>query len=63
MDISRKTSRNTSAATLAILAAALLSLHAGSVRATYSIVAVDRATAQVGGSGTSCVGDLRVYVI
>jgi MYXO-CTERM domain-containing protein len=36
---------------------------AGPAGATYSIVAVDRATRQVGGTGTSCVGGDNVYVI
>jgi uncharacterized Ntn-hydrolase superfamily protein len=31
--------------------------------ATYSIVATDSATEQVGGAGTSCVGSMSVYVI
>lgn len=31
--------------------------------ATYSIVAADRATRQVGGAGTSCIGGQDVYVI
>jgi len=31
--------------------------------ATYSIAAVDRATAQVGGAGASCVGDQSVRII
>ena len=33
------------------------------VSATYSIVAADQATGQVGGSGTSCVGTLDVFII
>jgi hypothetical protein len=31
--------------------------------ATYSIVAADRATEQVGGAGTSCIGGQDVYII
>jgi len=43
-------------------AAALLSV-ATPARATYSIVATDSATGQVGGAGTSCVGTLDVHII
>src|SRR5688572_17326561 len=31
--------------------------------ATYSIVATDQATEQVGGAGTSCIGGADVYII
>lgn len=40
-----------------------LSGVAGSAGATYSIVATDQATQQVGGAGTSCVGSLSVRII
>lgn len=36
---------------------------AGEASATYSIVGADTATAQVGGAGTSCVGNFSVYNI
>lgn len=42
---------------------ALLLGTPGGARATYSITAVDRATAQVGGAGTSCISGSSVYRI
>ena len=38
-------------------------LVATSALATYSVVATDSATGQVGGAGTSCVGSLAVSII
>ncbi len=49
------------AAVPSILALALAA--APPAAATYSIVATDTATGQVGGAGTSCVGSMSVYVI
>jgi uncharacterized Ntn-hydrolase superfamily protein len=46
---------------LALLLAVLL--PAGVAHATYSIVATDRGTQQVGGAGASCVGAVSVRVI
>jgi uncharacterized Ntn-hydrolase superfamily protein len=48
-------------ATLPVIALALA--VSPLAEATYSIVATDSATGQVGGSGTSCVGSMSVYVI
>ena len=39
-----------------------VALHS-SARATYSIVATDQKTRQVGGAGTSCVGSMDVFLI
>jgi uncharacterized Ntn-hydrolase superfamily protein len=47
-------------AALAFLASSSVSRDA---RATYSIVASDRATQQIGGAGTSCLGGSDVYII
>lgn len=44
------------------LALAVLTVT-GPAHATYSIVATDSATGQVGGAGTSCVGSMSVYII
>jgi len=48
-----------------LVATALLGslLGAGNARATYSIIAVDVRTGEVGGAGTSCVGSFSVYAI
>lgn len=43
--------------------AALCSFASSPAFATYSIVAADRATRQVGGAGTSCIGGQDVYII
>jgi uncharacterized Ntn-hydrolase superfamily protein len=57
-----RSGRNARVACSAAIAAALL-IAPGAARATYSIVAADLSTGQVGGSGTSCVGSLHVFVI
>jgi uncharacterized Ntn-hydrolase superfamily protein len=44
-------------------AAGLCFWAAAPASATYSIVAADRATRQVGGAGTSCIGGQDVYII
>lgn len=44
---------------VALLAGAII-LAAGDARATYSIVAVDRGSQQVGGAGASCVGNAYI---
>ena len=44
------------------VAAALVALTS-TAHATYSIVATDRSTGEVGGAGTSCVGTLSVLII
>ncbi len=49
--------------TIRLLAGAFLFVLPGSARATYSIVASDQMTQQVGGAGTSCVGSLSVRII
>src|SRR5216683_1019976 len=49
--------------TVRLLAGAFLFVLPGSARATYSIVASDQMTQQVGGAGTSCVGSLSVRII
>jgi hypothetical protein len=48
-----------------VFATALLAslLMAARAHATYSIIALDVQSGQVGGTGTSCVGDFSVYVI
>lgn len=48
-----------------LLATALLGslLTTVRARATYSIIALDVETGQVGGAGTSCVGSFSVYII
>ncbi len=46
-----------------LLAGSILFALPGSARATYSIVASDQMTQQVGGAGTSCVGSLSVRII
>jgi len=47
-----------------VAACALSTLAPRVAHATYSIVATDSATGQVGGAGTSCVGaSLSVYII
>jgi uncharacterized Ntn-hydrolase superfamily protein len=46
-----------------LFAAAIPFALVGSASATYSIVATDRSTQQVGGAGTSCVGLLTVRII
>lgn len=46
-----------------LIAGATLLVLPGSARGTYSIVASDQATQQVGGAGTSCVGSLSVRII
>ncbi len=48
---------------LAAGGAALCAWASAPAVATYSIVAVDRATRQVGGAGTSCIGGQDVYII
>jgi uncharacterized Ntn-hydrolase superfamily protein len=54
-----------SAFRLALVLTALLGLAllAGDARATYSIIALDVDTGQLGGAGTSCVGSQSVYAI
>src|SRR5260370_23501331 len=49
--------------TIRLLAGSILFALPGSARATYSIVASDQMTQQVGGAGTSCVGSLPVRII
>jgi MYXO-CTERM domain-containing protein len=46
-----------------LAAAALLLAAAAPAHATYSVVATDSATGEVGGAGTSCVGTLSVTII
>src|SRR5262245_34020933 len=59
--------RRAAPARLRFIVGGLLVLAASSrgptARATYSIVATDAATLQVGGAGTSCVGAASVRVI
>jgi len=46
-----------------VVAAAISGGLSGTARATYSIAATDRATRQMGGSVTSCVGNLDVGIV
>jgi uncharacterized Ntn-hydrolase superfamily protein len=47
----------------AAVISSLVLLHALPAAATYSIVAADAATREVGGTGTSCLGGSDVYII
>ena len=47
----------------ACIACAVVLFHASPAAATYSIVAADSTTSEVGGAGTSCLGGSDVYVI
>src|SRR4029078_3227081 len=53
----------TRARTLALSAPLLVLVAPATARATYSVVATDRAAGQVGGAVTSCVGSQGVDVV